>query len=116
MIYLVYVRAIILFHTIFYYIVFAIVFYCFPDPIFVGHGLTRVLYTTTTKMAIQQGLLLFVSVIVHCVFSFEATGATIEEALTALSSGEVSCVQMIQMHLDRIAAYDQAGPVLNAIV
>lgn len=42
----------------------------------------------------------------------EATVASIHEALT---SGTASCVEIIQSFLDRIEAYDQAGPVLNGV-
>lgn len=50
--------------------------------------------------------------------AFEVTGISINDALAALSTGECSCVEMIQSHLDRIAAYDQdtAGPFLNSIL
>lgn len=42
----------------------------------------------------------------------EATIATIHEALT---SGAATCVEITQSFLDRIEAYDQAGPVLNGV-
>jgi len=50
------------------------------------------------------------------VFAFEVTGATIKGAITSLSNGEISCVDLIQGHLDRIEAYDKAGPYLNSII
>jgi len=40
---------------------------------------------------------------------------TIPEARAAMESGRLSCRQLVQGYLDRIAAYDSAGPGLNAI-
>lgn len=33
-----------------------------------------------------------------------------------MHAGELSCRRLVQMYLDRIAAYDKQGPALNAIV
>ena len=41
--------------------------------------------------------------------------ATIDGIHAALRSGQISCVQLVQDYLNRIAAYDQTGPTLNAI-
>ena len=43
----------------------------------------------------------------------EATVADIEAAFDA---GALSCPTLVQMYLDRIAAYDDAGPLLNSII
>lgn len=40
---------------------------------------------------------------------------TIPQARAAMESGRLSCRQLVQGYLDRIAAYDSAGPGLNAI-
>lgn len=40
---------------------------------------------------------------------------TIPEARAAMESGRLTCRQLVQGYLDRISAYDSAGPGLNAI-
>jgi Asp-tRNA(Asn)/Glu-tRNA(Gln) amidotransferase A subunit family amidase len=47
---------------------------------------------------------------------FEVWEASIPELQAALESGAVTSVDLIQAYLDRIAAYDAAGPALNAII
>jgi len=42
--------------------------------------------------------------------------ATIDDILDAISAREITCRQVVQMYLARIAAYDRQGPALNAIV
>jgi len=42
--------------------------------------------------------------------------ATIADIQLAIKSKEISCRQLVQMYLDRIEAYDQKGPALNAII
>jgi Asp-tRNA(Asn)/Glu-tRNA(Gln) amidotransferase A subunit family amidase len=42
--------------------------------------------------------------------------ATIADFRAALEARQVTCRQLVQMYLDRIAAYDKKGPVLNAII
>jgi amidase len=46
---------------------------------------------------------------------FQLIEATIEDVHGALRSGEISCRALVQSYLDRITAYDQQGPTLNAI-
>jgi Asp-tRNA(Asn)/Glu-tRNA(Gln) amidotransferase A subunit family amidase len=46
---------------------------------------------------------------------FHLLEASIEGIHAELRSGRLSCVQLVQAYLDRIAAYDQAGPTLNAV-
>jgi len=48
--------------------------------------------------------------------TFEVFEKSIEELQSAMARGEVSCRGLVQAYLDRIAAYDQVGPALNAIV
>jgi amidase len=47
-------------------------------------------------------------------FSLEET--SIRDIHTAYLAGTLTCVELIQAYLDRIAAYDQQGPSLNAFV
>jgi len=47
--------------------------------------------------------------------TFELLEATIEDVHAALGSGQITCQELVQQYLDRIGAYDQAGPALNAI-
>jgi Asp-tRNA(Asn)/Glu-tRNA(Gln) amidotransferase A subunit family amidase len=42
--------------------------------------------------------------------------ATVADIRVALQARELTCRQLVQMYLDRIAAYDKKGPVLNAII
>ncbi|MFN2315812.1 MAG: amidase family protein [Gemmatimonadales bacterium] len=46
---------------------------------------------------------------------FDVMEATIASAQAALQSGRTTCRALVEQYLARIAAYDQAGPVLNAI-
>ncbi|MDN3573083.1 amidase family protein [Methylobacterium longum] len=46
---------------------------------------------------------------------FAAETATVAEVHKALATGQISCHGLVQAYLDRIAAYDQAGPKLAAI-
>ncbi len=46
---------------------------------------------------------------------FDVTEATIVGTHAALQSGRTTCRAIVQQYLDRIAAYDKAGPALNAI-
>lgn len=48
--------------------------------------------------------------------TIELTTATIAELKTALASGAITSEQLTRLYLARIAAYDQAGPKLNAII
>jgi amidase len=47
--------------------------------------------------------------------NFELVEATISTVHAAFASGKLTCRALTQAYLDRIAAYDQAGPALNAI-
>jgi amidase len=51
------------------------------------------------------------------VFSLLSTQeATIADIHAALEARQVTCRQLVQMYLERIAAYDKKGPALNAII
>jgi len=41
---------------------------------------------------------------------------TFADIRAALDARQVTCRQLVQMYLDRIAAYDKKGPALNAII
>ena len=47
--------------------------------------------------------------------TFHLQEATIGGIHAAMRSGELTCTRLVQAYLDRIAAYDQAGPKLNAV-
>lgn len=46
---------------------------------------------------------------------FRLLEATIHDVHAALDSQQITCHDLVQRYLDRIEAYDQAGPALNAI-
>jgi Asp-tRNA(Asn)/Glu-tRNA(Gln) amidotransferase A subunit family amidase len=47
---------------------------------------------------------------------FRVEEATIAEIHAAMASGRLTARQLVQLYLDRIAAYDKQGPALNAMV
>jgi len=46
---------------------------------------------------------------------FHLMEGTIDSIHAAMRSGELTCTRLVQAYLDRIAAYDQVGPNLNAV-
>ena len=46
----------------------------------------------------------------------EVTEASITDLMAAMASGRVTAVQLVDAYLARIAAYDHAGPALNALI
>ena len=46
---------------------------------------------------------------------FHLLETTIDDIHAAMRSGQLTCTRLVQSYLSRIAAYDQAGPKLNAI-
>jgi len=48
--------------------------------------------------------------------SFNLLEATIDDVHSAYKSGQLNARQLVQMYLDRIEAYDQKGPAINAII
>ncbi len=48
--------------------------------------------------------------------NFVPEEATIREAQAALSTGQLTCVQVVRAYLNRIEAYDHQGPKLNSII
>ena len=47
---------------------------------------------------------------------FELTKASIADINAAFDAGALTSEQLVQMYLDRIAAYDEAGPKINAVL
>jgi len=47
---------------------------------------------------------------------FNVVETTIEQVHSAYASGTLTARQLVQLYLDRIAAYDQQGPSINAII
>jgi Asp-tRNA(Asn)/Glu-tRNA(Gln) amidotransferase A subunit family amidase len=47
--------------------------------------------------------------------AFHLVEATVDGIHAAMSAGQLTCTQLVQGYLNRIAAYDQNGPKLNAI-
>ena len=47
---------------------------------------------------------------------FKIMEATIDDIHSAYKSGHLTCRQLVQMYLDRIEAFDQKGPAINAII
>src|SRR5688572_21605891 len=48
--------------------------------------------------------------------SFDVSEKSIGELQAALAGGQVTSARLVQLYLDRIRAYDQAGPRLNAVL
>ena len=73
---------------------------------------------------VRHGLVILIALGAICVAppaisqpanTFDVVEATIDEIHAAMRSGGLTCLQLVQSYLDRIAAYDQAGPKLNAV-
>jgi len=47
--------------------------------------------------------------------SFHLVEATIEDVHAAFRSGQITCRRLVELYLQRIEAYDQAGPRLNTV-
>ena len=47
--------------------------------------------------------------------SFRLLEATVDDVQAALATGQITCRELVQQYLDRIEAYDQTGPALNAV-
>ena len=57
-----------------------------------------------------------VSALAATASAFEVMEATIADVHAAYRSGKLTSKQLVQLYLDRIAAYDQQGPALRCIV
>ena len=47
--------------------------------------------------------------------SFRLLEATIDDVHASLTSGQITCAELVQLYLNRIEAYDKNGPELNAV-
>lgn len=47
---------------------------------------------------------------------FQLMEASISDIHSAMQSGELTCRSLVQQYLDRIRAYDQQGPAINAML
>src|SRR5882672_2793346 len=47
---------------------------------------------------------------------FDLESATIEDINKAFDAGALSSEKLVQLYLDRIAAYDKSGPRINAVI
>jgi amidase len=47
---------------------------------------------------------------------FQIEEAAITQIQNALQSNQITCVELVQMYLDRIHAYDKNGPKLNSVL
>lgn len=48
--------------------------------------------------------------------TFTVEETTIDKITEAYLAGSLSCVELVQLYLERISAYDQSGPAINAYV
>src|SRR5690348_6188953 len=46
---------------------------------------------------------------------FHLLEATVDDVHAAMRAGKLTSQELVQRYFDRIAAYDQAGPALNAV-
>ena len=67
------------------------------------------------KIACLIPLFLMTTVAANAQSPFHLIEATIDGIHAELRAGRLSCVQLVQAYLNRIKAYDQAGPALNAV-
>ena len=47
---------------------------------------------------------------------FEVMETSIDQVHAAMASGSLTAHQLVQMYLDRIAAYDKSGPKINCVI
>lgn len=79
-------------------------------------------FSFATLKPIRQLAVLLVSPTIALVtlpkiaFAFTLSETTVAGIQSALSAGEISCTGLTQLYLNRIAAYDNQGPALNAII
>lgn len=48
--------------------------------------------------------------------NFEVVETSIDQVHAAMKSGKLTAHQLVQMYLDRIAAYDKSGPKINCVI
>jgi Asp-tRNA(Asn)/Glu-tRNA(Gln) amidotransferase A subunit family amidase len=62
------------------------------------------------------GLLVSVTVAISRAKDFEVTETTVADVQAAFQAHTLTAHKLVQLYLDRIAAYDQKGPAINCIV
>jgi Asp-tRNA(Asn)/Glu-tRNA(Gln) amidotransferase A subunit family amidase len=73
------------------------------DPAFAQGTATRQAATGTSEPQSHKG-------------DFELMEATVADIHEAYRRGQLTCRELVQQYLDRIAAYDQQGPALKALI
>ncbi|NKB35597.1 MAG: amidase [Gammaproteobacteria bacterium] len=68
-----------------------------------------------TAIALLSIVLLFLSTTLVFADSESILDASIKEIQNKLASGEITSEQLVEIYLERMAAYDKQGPALNAI-
>src|SRR4030088_796750 len=63
---------------------------------------------------IPSGLML--SAVPVCAQSFQLAETSISDIHAAMQAGTLTCHDLVQQYLNRIQAYDQQGPKLNAML
>ena len=48
--------------------------------------------------------------------TFELQEATIADIQTAMDAGALTSVELVQLYLNRIEAYEETGPAINALI
>src|SRR4029453_6105499 len=72
---------------------------------------------TLAVVAIVAGALFFVAVPTwRAQAPFQVMETTIADVHSAYQSGQLTARQLVQMYLQRIQAYDQQGPKINAVI
>jgi Asp-tRNA(Asn)/Glu-tRNA(Gln) amidotransferase A subunit family amidase len=80
-----------------------------------ARSLTRSWARPALRAAVAGSLLLAASVTAWSK-NFELMEATVEDVHTAYKEHSLTAHQLVQMYLDRIAAFDQKGPAIDCIV
>ena len=65
--------------------------------------------------SIAAGLIALLAAAITHAQGFDVVEATIDDVHASLSNGQITCRQLVDGYLSRIAAYDKQGPALNAI-
>ena len=64
--------------------------------------------------ALASSMLLFMQGSIAATFTLEE--ATVDDITKAMDAGALSSEQLVRLYLARIAAYEDGGPTLNAII
>lgn len=81
------------------------------------------MFTHTLPRCLRTGLaallcssLLAAIPVAHAAKKFDVMEKTVAEIHAAILAREVTSVELVQLYLDRIAAYDQQGPAINCVI